>query len=265
MVNCVCGFLPKKEKSCSQRSLRPEPPGPARAPLFAGHGVRLRPSQRGRPGRGAGARGGGGGMHCGWCGLVKLLGSRGSVLPLKGDAAPSSEAACVGIRRACPSARSAAARAACHAGPPAGAGPPERPVRCEPAAPRVTRRPRKPRPGLPWPRPGLEAVEWGCWEGRADGPLHGGQCGQAWKGEGAACVRESWGAFRTWGEAGRDGPHGLRPAPVVLLCEVRRGPRVPFRGWLTTWPHSSHKARPGIRGHVTAARWGQARGRIGVL
>lgn len=215
MVNCVCGFLPKKEKKLLAAFPEARAPGPCTRPVVRW----TRGTAQTLPARAAGGRGGGGGMHCGWCGLVKLLGSRGSVLPLKGDAAPSSEAACVGIRRACPSARSAAARAACHAGPPAGAGPPERPVRCEPAAPRVTRRPRKPRPGLPWPRPGLEAVEWGCWEGRADGPLHGGQCGQAWKGEGAACVRESWGAFRTWGEAGRDGPP--RPAPGTSGSALR--------------------------------------------
>lgn len=215
MVNCVCGFLPKKEKKLLAAFPEARAPGPCTRPVVRW----TRGTAQTLPARAAGGRGGGGGMHCGWCGLVKLLGSRGSVLPLKGDAAPSSEAACVGIRRVCPSARSAAARAACHAGPPAGAGPPERPVRCEPAAPRVTRRPRKPRPGLPCPRPGLEAVEWGCWEGRADGPLHGGQCGQAWKGEGAACVRESWGAFRTWGEAGRDGPP--RPAPGTSGSALR--------------------------------------------
>lgn len=215
MVNCVCGFLPKKEKKLLAAFPEARAPGPCTRPVVRW----TRGTAQTLPARAAGGRGGGGGMHCGWCGLVKLLGSRGSVLPLKGDAAPSSEAACVGIRRVCPSARSAAVRAACHAGPPAGAGPPERPVRCEPAAPRVTRRPRKPRLGLPWPRPGLEAVEWGCWEGRADGPLHGGQCGQAWKGEGAACVRESWGAFRTWGEAGRDGPP--RPAPGTSGSALR--------------------------------------------
>lgn len=215
MVNCVCGFLPKKEKKLLAAFPEARAPGPCTRPVVRW----TRGTAQTLPARAAGGRGGGGGMHCGWCGLVKLLGSRGSVLPLKGDAAPSSETACVGIRRACPSARSAAARAACHAGPPAGAGPPERPVQCEPAAPRVTRRPRKPRLGLPWPRPGLEAVEWGCWEGRADGPLHGGQCGQAWKGEGAACVRESWGAFRTWGEAGRDGPP--RPAPGTSGSALR--------------------------------------------